>query len=82
MSKPTSMAPSPTSQQHYVNHPTSSNQLNIDSTDAIRVTFSQSNSTGNHVINFTGSMKNSIEENNDADVEQPLLTKQPLSKSS
>lgn len=79
-SKPTSMAPSPTSQQNFNQH-----QLNNEPDNGIRVTFSQSNSTGNHTINFSNSQKNSIEiqDGQDADAEQPLLTKQSsLSKSS
>jgi hypothetical protein len=76
-----SMAPSPTSQQNFLN--AHSNQhLNNDS-DGIRVTYSQSNSTGNHIITFGNSQKNSVEihDGTDVEAEQPLLNKS-LSKSS
>lgn len=80
MSKPTSMAPSPTSQQNFLH-----NQLHSESVDGgLRVTFSQSNSTGNHTINFLNSQKNSIEIQDgqvETEAEQPLLTKQSTSKS-
>jgi hypothetical protein len=76
MSKPTSVAPSPTSQQNFLHaHPSS--HLHNDLDTGVRVTFTQSNSTGNHVINFSNSQKNSVEIHDGADneAEQPLLNK-------
>lgn len=76
MSKPTSVAPSPTSQQNFLHaHPSS--HLHSDSDTGVRVTFTQSNSTGNHVINFSNSQKNSVEIHDavDNEAEQPLLNK-------
>lgn len=86
MSKPSSVAPSPTSQQNFVQQPMSLHQLHSESDiGGHRVTFSQSNLTGNHTINFTNSQKDSIEvhDGQDADdADEPLLVKQPSSKSS
>ena len=77
MSKPTSVAPSPTSQQNFLHTPHSSNMHNELDT-GVRVTFTQSNSTGNHVINFSNSQKNSVDVHDNAvdnEAEQPLLNK-------
>ncbi|CAH1723602.1 unnamed protein product [Chironomus riparius] len=77
MSKPTSVAPSPTSQQNFLHAPHSSNMHNELDT-GVRVTFTQSNSTGNHVINFSNSQKNSVDVHDNAadnEAEQPLLNK-------
>jgi hypothetical protein len=84
MSKAASTAPSPISQQNFLHHPTSSHNLpqHSGSENGIHVTFTQ-NSTGNHVINFSSSQKNSVDTTDDAEAEQPLLVKQPSqSKSS
>lgn len=76
MSKPTSVAPSPTSQQNFLHAHHSSNP-HSDLDTGIRVTFTQSNSTGNHVINFSNSQKNSVDVHDgvDNEAEQPLLNK-------
>ncbi|KAG5682249.1 hypothetical protein PVAND_011613 [Polypedilum vanderplanki] len=83
MSKPTSMAPSPTSQQNFLNAH-SSNQSHNELDGGIKVTFSQSSSTGNHVINFMSSQKNSVDvhDGTEGEVDQPLLNKTLSSKSS
>lgn len=79
MSKPSSVAPSPTSQQNFLQQSHSESD-----SGGLRVTFSQSNSTGNHTLNFTNLHKDSIEihDGQDADAEEPLLVKQPSSKPS
>lgn len=85
MSKPTSVAPSPTSQQNLLHAPSSNNHRNDVASDGIvRVSFSQSNSLGNHVINFSNPQKNNSVDAQDgleSELEQPLLIK-PVSKSS
>jgi hypothetical protein len=76
VSKPNSVAPSPTSQNF-------TQQIHNESDGGVRVTFTQSNSTGNHVINFSNSQKNSVEnDGNESELEQPLLIKSLSSKSS
>lgn len=82
-----SVAPSPTSQQNFHHNRSSMHQSHSESeSGGHHVTFSQSNSTGNHTINFKNSTKDSIEVHDgghDADAEEPLLVKQPpTSKSS
>jgi hypothetical protein len=82
MSKPTSGAPSPTSQQNLLHAPSSNHQLHSELDGGPRVTFSQSNSMNNHVINFSNSQKNSVElqDGPESELEQPLLNKQSASK--
>ena len=86
-SKPSSVAPSPTSQQNFHHNRSSLHQSHSESESGggHHVTFSQSNSTGNHTINFKNSTKDSIDVHdggNDADAEEPLLVKQPPSSKS
>lgn len=68
MSKPAS----PSSQQFLTQ---TASAHHSESDGGIRVTFSQSNSSGNHIASFAGSQKASVEVHDEpeAELEQPLL---------